>query len=47
MSCLDDAFWDALDLAQGNEQNAFPIVKTKLADPSAELEHELQWLHSK
>ncbi len=34
MSLLDDAFWDVLDAARGNEDAAFPILKTRLADSS-------------
>ena len=33
MSLLDDAFWEALDAAQGDEDAAFPILKRKLANP--------------
>ncbi len=47
MSLLDDAFWDAVDAARGNEDAAFPILKTKLADPSPALIQELRWLRSR
>jgi hypothetical protein len=47
VSLLDDAFWEALDAAQGNEETAFPILKTKLADPSPGLIQELRWLRSR
>ena len=47
MSLLDDAFWDALDAAPGNADAAFPILKTKLANPSPALIQELRWLRSR
>ena len=47
MSLLDDAFWDALDAARGNEDAAFRILKTKLADPSPGLIQELRWLRNR
>ena len=47
MSLLDDAIWEALDAAQGNEDAAFPILKRKLANPSRDLIQELRWLRSK
>jgi len=47
MSLLDDAFWEALDVAQGNEDAAFPILKQKLANPSRDLIQELRWLRSR
>jgi hypothetical protein len=47
MSLLDDAFWEVLDAAQGNEDAAFPILKRKLANPSRDLIQELRWLRSK
>jgi len=47
MSFLDDAFWEALDAAQGNADAAFPILKRKLADPSPRLIQELRWLRSR
>ena len=47
MSLLDDAFWEALDAAQGNEDAAFPILKRKLANPSRDLIQELRWLRSR
>ena len=47
MSLLDDAFWQALDAAQGNEEAAFPILKQKLANPSRDLIQELRWLRSR
>jgi hypothetical protein len=47
MSHLDDALWEALDAAQGNEDAAFPILKRKLANPSRDLIQELRWLRSR
>jgi len=47
MSLLDEAFWEALDAAQGNEDAAFPILKRKLANPSPPPIQELRWLRSK
>ncbi len=47
MSLVDDAFWDALDAARGNADEAFPILKTKLADPSPALIQELRWLRNR
>jgi len=47
MSLLDDAFWEALDAAQGNAEAAFPILKRKLANPSRDLIQELRWLRSR
>jgi hypothetical protein len=47
MSLLDDAFWDALDAARGNADAPFPILKTKLANPSPALIQELRWLRSR
>jgi hypothetical protein len=47
MSLLDDAMWEAVDVAQGDEDAAFPILKRKLADPSAALIQELRWIRNK
>jgi hypothetical protein len=47
MSLLDDAFWDALDATQGNEDAAFPVLKSKLRDPSPALIQELRWIRSR
>ena len=47
MSLLDDALWEALDAAQGNEDAAFLILKRKLANPSRDLIQELRWLRSR
>jgi hypothetical protein len=47
MSLLDDAIWEALDAAQGNEDAAFPILKGKLANPSPPVIRELRWLRRK
>jgi hypothetical protein len=47
MSLLDDAFWDAVEAARGNEDAAFPILKTKLANPSPALIQELRWIRSR
>jgi hypothetical protein len=47
VSLLDDAFWEALDAAQGNADAAFPILKAKLADPSPRLIQELRWLRGR
>jgi len=44
---LDDAFWEALDAAQGDEDAAFTILKVKLANPSAALIQELRWIRSR
>ena len=47
MSLLDDAFWEALDAAQGDEDAAFLILKVKLSQPSPALIQELRWIRSK
>ena len=47
VSLLDDAFWEALDAAQGDEDAAFTILKVKLANPSAALIQELRWIRSR
>ena len=47
MSLLDDAFWEALDAAQGDEDAAFTILKVKLTNPSAALIQELRWIRSR
>jgi hypothetical protein len=47
VSLLDDAFWEALDAAQGDEDAAFTILKVKLANPSPALIQELRWIRSK
>ena len=47
MSLLDDAFWEAVDAAGGDEEAAFTILKAKLSNPSRELIQELRWLRSK
>jgi len=47
MSLLDDAFWDAVDAARGNEDAAFPILKSKLTNPAPALIQELRWLRSR
>ena len=47
MSLLDDAFWEALDAAQGNTDAAFPILKKLLTNPSPSLIQELRWLRSR
>lgn len=47
MSLLDDAFWEALDVAQGNEAAAFPVLKSKLRNPPPALIQELRWLRSR
>ena len=47
MSLLDDAFWEALDAARGTHIQTFPILKTKLADPSPGLIQEVLWLRSR
>ena len=47
MSLLDDAFWDAVDTAQGNEDAAFAILKTKLMNPSPALIQELRWIRGR
>jgi len=44
---LDDAFWEALDAAQGDEDAAFLILKVKLSQPSPALIQELRWIRSK
>lgn len=47
MSLLDDAFWEAVEAARGDEDAAFPILKTKLANPSPALIQELRWIRSR
>ena len=47
MSLLDDAFWEALDAARGNEDAAFPILKKLLANPSSALIQELRWVRNR
>jgi hypothetical protein len=47
MSLLDDAFWAAVDAARGDVEAAFPILKTKLTNPSPALIQELRWLRSR
>jgi len=47
VSLLDDAFWEALDAAQGDEDAAFLILKVKLSQPSPALIQELRWIRSR